>query len=474
MHAPSTASRLAFLSSVSLLALVGALTNVACSESSDGSPTGGDDTDASIDGGAEAAACANEGTGSIAIVVTGLPEGIDAKITLTTPSGAEVEVTAGATLADQPAGTYAVSAARAAQPDPIVRTVYEASASSFCLEATQTQTVTVAYTPVATSHKLWSTNGTNPSGQLLGFAAASLGATGTPSATVAAKGAGGAASAAGKAAAFDKEGNLWSLGATTADAPILRFAAADLGASGDKTADRKIVPKLSGCLPGPGAIAFAPDGALWATVPCENQLLRLSPDTLSASKQYTPVADDLATGSTGPRAVAFDKDGNMWVSDDTSLRRYAAASLAPGQAHVPDFEIKAKAENDNPLPPDALAFDKDGNLWTTSFGGNVIYKVTPAELTPDGASREILPSVAITVSVGALLESIAFDESGGLWLTYSQGKIARLAPDQLSTSTTGGDPTIPTTIVTSADIGYAGGMAFFPAPAALPLYSRFE
>ncbi|MBX3210670.1 MAG: SMP-30/gluconolactonase/LRE family protein [Labilithrix sp.] len=472
MPAHSSSPRLAFVSSVSLLALLGALTNVACSESSDGAP-GGDD-DASIDGGAEASACASEGAGSIAIVVTGLPEGLDAKLTLTTPSGAEVEVTAGATLADQPAGTYSMTAARAAAPDPIVRTVYEATTSSFCLEATQTQTVTVAFAPVATSNKLWSTNGTSPTSQLLGFAAADLGATGSPSATVATKGAGGAGSAAGKAAAFDKEGNLWSLGATTADAPILRFAAADLGGSGDKTADRKIVPRLSGCMPGPAALAFAPDGALWATVPCANQVLRISPETLRGSKDYTPVDDDLATGSTGPRAVAFDEDGNMWISDDTSLRRYAAASLAPGQPHVPDYEIKAKAENDNPLPPDALAFDKDGNLWTTSFGANVIYKVTPAELTPDGASREILPSVAITVSVGALLESIAFDESGGLWLTYSQGKIARLAPDQLVTSTTGGDPTIPSTIVTSADIGYAGGMAFFPAAAALPLYSRFE
>jgi streptogramin lyase len=253
---------------------------------------------------------------------------------------------------------------------------------------------------------------------------------------------------------------------------LLRFPAADLGASGTKTPDRKIDPQLSGCSPAHTSLAFDPSGALWTTVLCSDQILRISPETLGTSTEYTPAPEDFATGTHDPRGIAFDAAGNMWISDATSIHLFPAASLAPGQPHAPSFKIDAKMENDAELPPDALAFDKDGNLWVTSFGGNVVYKLTPADLAPAGSSKSVVPSVQITISVGALLESLAFDESGGLWLTYSQGKVARVAPEQLGTSTGAGDPTIPTTIVTSADIGYAGGLAFFPAPAALPLYGR--
>ena len=73
-----------------------------------------------------------------------------------------------------------------------------------------------------------------------------------------------------------------------------------------------------------------------------------------------------------------------------------------------------------------------------------------------------------TIYVGALLEGIAFDESGGLWLTYSRARFARLASSQLGTSSTAGAPAISQTIITSANIGSAGALAFYPAPAALP------
>jgi sugar lactone lactonase YvrE len=466
-----TTSRLSLFSCVPLLAFASSLSAIGCTVSSGGSSSGGSP---SPDGGSETSECSVEGTGSITVVVTGLPDGVAAKVKISGASGAPLDATGSTTFSDRPAGTYTVSAERVAKADPIVRTLYEPAigTSSFCLDGKATQTVTVTYSEIAPSNKLWSTNGNSDSGQLLAFAGADLGATGTPAAKIAMKGVAGAGG--GKSVAFDKDGNLWTLGATVGDAGLLRFAAASLGASGEKTPDRKINPQLSGCSPALTSIAFDPSGALWGTVLCSDQILRLSPEKLNTSSDYTPAAEDFATGAKAPRNLAFDKDGNMWVSDETSLRRYPAASLAVGQPHVSDFELKAKEENDAAIPPDALAFDKDGNLWATNFGGNVLYKLTPADLTPAGATKELVPSVAITVSVGALLESLAFDESGGLWLTYSQGKVARLAADQLGTSTGAGDPTIPQTIVTSADIGYAGGLAFFPAPAALPLYSRFQ
>ncbi|MDF2694131.1 MAG: repeat containing protein [Labilithrix sp.] len=466
-------SRLFSLSSVSLLALVSALSAIGCTEETTTTEDGGP---SSPDSGADAATCSAEGTGSISVVITGLPEGVAAKVKISGASAAPTDATASTTLADRPAGNYTASAERVAKSDPIVRTVYEPtiSSSSFCLEGTKTQTVTVAYSEIGSSNKLWMGNANSDSGQLLAFAGADLAATGSPAAKVATKGAPGQGAHGGKSLAFDKDGNLWSIGATTGDSPLLRFAAGDLGASGEKTPDRKIDPQLSGCGPALTSIAFDPSGTLWATVLCSDQVLGIAPENLSASKSFTPAAEDFATGVKAPHQLAFDKDGNMWVSDETSLRRYPAASLAAGQAHVSDFEIKAKAENDAELPPDALAFDKDGNLWVSNFGGNVLFKLTPADLTPAGASKEVVPSVALTIGVDALIESLAFDESGGLWTTFSQGKVARIAPAQLGTSTTPGAPTEPETVVTSADIGYAVGTAFFPAPAGLPLYGRFE
>ncbi|CAN5830488.1 hypothetical protein BH11MYX4_BH11MYX4_40230 [soil metagenome] len=63
---------------------------------------------------------------------------------------------------------------------------------------------------------------------------------------------------------------------------------------------------------------------------------------------------------------------------------------------------------------------------------------------------------------------MAFDEAGGLWFAYSAGKIARLAPTQLTASANA----TPSTILTSATVGSAGSVAFYPAPAALPIFGK--
>jgi streptogramin lyase len=412
--------------------------------------------------------CGATGSGTVSVVVRGLPAGVDANVTLTGRDGGLPITASGDRVLG--AGAYTATAARVTKADPIVRTVYEPTvdATNFCLEGSKTQTVTITYAEIASSNKLWATNANNPSGELLGFASSTLGATGSPAASVATKGPG------SKAIAFDKNGNMWSLGGTTTDAGLARFAASSLGASGTSAPDRKLSPKLSGCVPALSAIAFDPSGALWATSSCDDRVLRIGPSDLdTAEREYTPAASDFTTSTLdGPRAVAFDREGNMWVSDNTSLHRFAAASLAADQPHTSSFAITLKNGSGGDLPPDALAFDGDGNLWVTSFGGNLILKLTPADLAVSGSAKDVTPSVSITVGVTALLESLAFDESGGLWLTYSQGKIARLAPAQLGTSTTAGAPTLPERVITSADIGYAGGMAFFPAPDRTPLYGK--
>ncbi len=76
----------------------------------------------------------------------------------------------------------------------------------------------------------------------------------------------------------------------------------------------------------------------------------------------------------------------------------------------------------------------------------------------------------MAIDVSAIPAGFAFDEGGGLWVAYSAGKLARFSPTQLTVSTNTGNPTVPETIITSTDIGYAADVAFYPAPAALPLF----
>ncbi|MBX3191588.1 MAG: SMP-30/gluconolactonase/LRE family protein [Labilithrix sp.] len=410
-------------------------------------------------------ACATTGTGSVAVNISGLPAETAAKVKITGAGGA-TDVDASRTLAGIAAGSYEVSADRVAVADPIVRTVYapRVTESTFCLEGEQTKTVEVTYEKVGSSNKLWLTNANNDTGQLQGFASSGLASTSTSASEVAAKGPG------GRALAFDDEGNLWTLGPTTVDAPIARFAAGDLGASGAKTPDRKI-DYAPACLPGYTDMAFDPNGNLWITSACAKEVVRLTPGQLASPSGVT--ADVKIGGLQSPAGIAFDASGNMWIADQDKKRvvRYDASRLAASSNDPPSLAIDARAPNDAELAPSTLAFDNGGNLWATNFGGNVIYKLTPAELSATG-EQQVTPSVQIAIEVTAVLEGIAFDESGGLWLTYSRGKVARLAASQLGTSSGPGAPTIPETILTSDNIGSAGALAFYPAPSALPLFAK--
>ena len=403
--------------------------------------------------------------GSVVVNVTGLPEAnVAATINLAGPSGVTV-LDASIEIADNTAGSYSVTAFPVTKADPIVRTVYEpkVSVSTFCLEGGQTQTIDVTYTQVATSNKLWVANADNSTASLQGFASVSLRDTGAPGSSVAAK-------ASLKSAAFDQGGNLWVLGATSADAPIGRFAAADFGASGNKTPDRKITTVPSSmCRPGYSGMAFDLNGNLWVTAACANEAVRFTPEQLDA--QGAPAPNVKIGGMAAPTGVAFDKYGNMWIaSEDTkSVLRYDVSRLDASTNGAPNEIVAVKTASGGDLAPSALAFDKDGSLWATSVGANIIYKLTTSELGATGA-QTVVPSIQLTLNISALLGGMAFDESGSLWLTYSNGEVARLARSQLATSSGAGTPTIPETLISSANIGSAVAMAFYPAPVGLGLF----
>jgi sugar lactone lactonase YvrE len=416
------------------------------------------------------AGCDPSGTGDLVVNISGLPGGVNAKVSVTGPSGFNQNLTASQTFTATAAGTYTVTADKVAQSDPLIRTAYSASVSGSpaCVRNGQATTVSVSYAQIPSSNKLWMDNGSPPSGAspLLGFAASLLGSTATQSPSVS------AGTVNLRDLTFDPDGNLWGIGGTTADPTLVRYPASILGTSGSKTRDRSINVSGITCLPGASRMAFDASGNLWVSVPCANKVVRVSAAQLGASGTVTPAVE--ITGLNAPEGLAFDASGNLWVANEDAKRvvRFNASRLSASTSG-PDLTIESRtpAPVINTLDTNLLAFDASGNLWVVAFGANVIYRLTPTDQSGSG-SKTLTPAIQVSIPVGAVLEGLAFDEGGGLWISYSAGKFARLSSAQLGTSSTSGSPTTPERIITSASIGSAGGLALYPAPAGLPLYHK--
>jgi sugar lactone lactonase YvrE len=411
-----------------------------------------------------APACPSTGTGTIVVTSTGLPPGVTGNIHLTGPTAQTV--TSSRTLSVG-AGAWSVTADRATSADPLVRTVYlpTVNPASFCLPSGGTQDVIVTWAPVATSNRLWVTN-SNATGQFLGFRSAQLATSGTVSADVVSRGGFGAD------IAFDRDGNVWVPGGTAADAHLLCFSGAAFAASAAVTPAIEVNLAGESCGPMVGGLAFDGQGNLYVSSPCRNAVMRVDAASLAAGGTVTP---SLSIPVQAPNGIAFDRAGNLWVAArmDSRVWRYDAAQLGASSVSAPAFKLGGLSSND-PMntslqAPLWLAFDARGDLWANDFGGNTFYRMGAASLRGTGTS-DVQPQVRITLAVAALLEGFAFDEEGGLWSAGSLGKIVRLAPAQLDVSSDSGSPTTPATVLSSGDLGSAVNLAFYPAPAGLPLY----
>ena len=408
--------------------------------------------------------CATDGTGSIVVNSTGLPAGVVGTIHLT---GSTAQTVTSTQTLSVGSGAWSVTADRATAADRFVRTVYlpTVTPASFCLAPSGSQVVTVTWAPVATSNKLWATNA-NATGQFLGFRSASLASSATVTADIISRGGFGAD------IAFDRDGNVWVPGGTTADASLQRFPASAFASSAAVEPDVKISLTGSACLPLVAGLAFDAVGNLYVSSPCRDAVLRVDAASLTATGSVTP---SLSIAIADPAGIAFDRAGNLWAASrmDERVWRYDASQLSGGSVAAPAFKLGAFATSvpmdTSRLAPSWIAFDARGDLWANDFGGNKFFRMGAASLRATGSSDE-QPQVRITIGVTALLEGFAFDGEGGLWSAGSAGKIFRLAPSQLDVSSGAGMPTVPETILTSSDIGSAANLAFYPAPTGLPLF----
>lgn len=433
-----------------------------------------DSGDAAGDAGASGAAgapgpaiCGESGRGQIELSVTGLPNAVAASIVV---SGAhDTPESESTTLSDMPAGPYVVQAKRVYDANALVRTVYDAQIDSpaFCLDDGGTQSVTVRYSKVAPSNQLWTLNG-GGTASLLGFAANKLTDSGSPAATSTVE------LPVGTSIAFDHDGNLWAAGATVQEPTVARYAAAWLAGVGVPRADFAYDLAL-GCVPAVKALALDDSGNVWLSA-CGKRVLRIDrPDATPGANEEpidTSASVTLSGFSEQNEDLAFDSAGNLWVAAGGRVLRFNRARLTNDDADAPDLVLDLTTDDATPqaLAANFLAFDVAGNLWASDFDGNAVFEIDKTALELRGANT-VVAKVHVTLAVQALISRPAFDDEGSLWLSLSAGKFGKLTSEQLAVSSNAGAPTTPAFVISSADVGYADGMAFFPAASGLPLPS---
>lgn len=451
----------------SVATLCAGLVAVACESDSDSDGTG------SLGGaaGSSSESCSTEGSGTLSVTFTGLPESASGRLSVA-GNGTDELVTEPDSL-ELPAGTYVLTGEITTAPDPLIRTAYRASLvsgtdengsrSEVCIRDGEVHEVEVRYEVIPSSGKLFLSNRNGGAGPLLGFAAENLGESGSPDADV-------AADTRGAEGAFDREGNLWVVGSTTSAAPLLRYPASSLGSSGEKEADIELNPAIfGGGLPRATAIAFDADGNLWTNVVWDDKIIRFTPAQIDESGAPEPQV--VIEGVEGPQFLAFDADGNLWTAHDGNVVRYDRSRLGSSTSEPPDLVLVAMS----PPPvvgrlPGALglAFDKNGDAWVNYNG--TIARLDAAHLAGTG-EQELTPEVQFGLTVTALPHALVFDEGGGLWLAVQHGVFGRISPDQLAAG--GTTALTPETLIESPDAAALSWVGLFPAPAGLPLYHSY-
>lgn len=401
--------------------------------------------------------CSEDGKGTLVVKVTGLPDGVDPDITL--KGSKTYDVTDASTLEDVPAGSYTVTARRVFDADPIVRTVFDPNIGTeeFCVSDGDSLSIEVEYKAIPSSNKLWMPTALDEEGA--GFSSEVLAESATVPASVSIDG------GIGKAVAFDRDGNLWTLGPTLDFPHVLRFPAASLGSSGAREPDVSFnLPEVE-CIPAMRNLALDASGNLWLSV-CGDRVLRIASADLKGVGG-DKVADVEIAGATDADGLAFDRQGNLWVAG-TNILRYDAARLTDSIEGDADLIATAMDETAD-LKASNLTFDKAGNLWGTDFGANAVFQLAAADLDATG-SKDLTVNVSITIGVLGLLNQSAFDDGNNLWLGLDAGHFGMLSAEQLGESAGPGSPVTPKIVIKSKSIDSLLPVAFFPAPQGLPLY----
>jgi ligand-binding sensor domain-containing protein len=395
------------------------------------------------------------------------PAGVTGSVTVTGPNGYSKTLAATQSLTGLPAGTYTIVGAPVVTASSIVGSdtnTATVTGSPATVGRSATATVTVAYAAGTSTAGLWVINARNQVGsnQLVEFGATQLTASGSPAPVAGFLGQVGNQVAA---VAFDRQGNLWSVG----DGTITEYTEAQLDSTNP-------APVLAITLQNPtvvSSIAFDSSGNLWMVAPGPCQFYEYSAATLATQHGAVMLTPDISiTPNCGlgeePWAIAFDTHWNMWVSDNVSevVYEYPADSLKQGFSGL--FTTRLFAVNRTQY----LAFDATGNLWITNgdaVRADSTLEYSTAQLADTTAAP--VPHTAISLSTSGALQGLAFDNSGNLWTAdVETNNLYELSAAQLAAS----GAVTPAVVIGANITSLSGpdGLAFAPHSSGLPLFAH--
>ncbi|HTU86406.1 MAG TPA: IPT/TIG domain-containing protein [Solirubrobacteraceae bacterium] len=256
--------------------------------------------------------------------------------------------------------------------------------------------------------------------------------------------------------ALDAAGDLWV--PSSSNNTVREYTRSQLAAGGAQTPVVTVSSDGAGSLNDPSGAAFDAAGDLWVTNSGSGSVVEYTKAQLASGGMQVPavtLSDDGSNSIDAPDGLDFDAAGDLWVSnfDGDTVIEYSKAELATNGSPVPAVTLSADA-SDSLATPDALTFDRHGDLWVTNgYQGNSVVEYTPGQLVT-GA-----PTPAVTLSSdssGSLngSDQAQFDAAGDLWVadyepTGSSGSIVEFTPAQLAAS---GSP-IPENTITGEQTG---------------------
>ncbi|MBF6596186.1 MAG: NHL repeat-containing protein [Thermaceae bacterium] len=436
------------------------------------------------------------GMGSLEVSVTGLPSGLDAKVSISGPNGFSQTLSSSKTLNGLVPGSYAISAVTVTSSG--ITYLASVSGSPATVSAGVTAKASVAYAaqvgslqinvaglPLGTKVSL---TVIRPSGMtdVLNPVVGSVSDGDLPVGTYAVSAATVRLVAPVVDLVFDSVGvsaaqvkagmtttvtvnyvprpGTTALWLPTFTGQLLGYEASKLGFGGNSQA----LPSMTLSTPAGGsnaAIAFDAQSHLWTLNSATNTLLEFMPQQLASSATPTPVKTirSSAGSLSRPAALAFDSSGNLWVANlgNDTIVMFTAYQLAQVDNPIPGLVISANTTGFSPTlnGVSSLTFDKSGNLWVL----NAASPETIVRFTPDQLMRSGTPIPAVILYPGLSAgSSLAFDSNGNLWVSdYGSSTLVMYTAAQLLPSSNASSP-MPTVRLSShnGSLSNPAGLAF--------------
>lgn len=196
----------------------------------------------------------------------------------------------------------------------------------------------------------------------------------------------------------------------------------------------------------PFDIAIDANGNLYVADSKNNKIRKITPDGIVSDFAGNGIAghDDGQNATfNSPAGIAIDKDGNLYVSDSGNnlIRKITAdgtvSTLAGSGAAGKANGSGISASFNGPI---GIAIDTDGNVYVADSYNNLIRKITPAGIVSTFAGNGVAGSTDGTGASASFKDPIGLeiDPYGNLYVSDAQNnKIRKVTPQGVVTSITG-------------------------------------